>query len=394
MIDAPESPPAGPPNGATSPPGAARPSGPWGRRLTATREQVFAVFFFGAFLFLLYQLYLVFSPFFAPIVWAAILAMVCYPLYQLVLRGTRGRATLAALALTMLATAAVVVPTVSLSSVVTQQAAGFYAQLTEYARSGRLQAQLDRIRDSRLGLFVRTLDREGWEIDYGRLLQRTADATSGVIVAQATAVARNVAVFLLHFSIMVFTLFFFFRDGERMYRGLRELIPMDPVHKDAVFGRLYDTLSAVVRGMIVTALAQGILAWVGLWALDLPFAALLGVLAACASFVPFAGAALVWVPCTLYLATTGEPVRAVILLAYGTLVISMVDNVVRPLVIGGRTRLPTLLLFFGILGGLEAYGVLGVFLGPVLVAIVVAFVNIYREQYAAAEPRPLAPPVV
>ncbi len=87
----------------------------------------------------------------------------------------------------------------------------------------------------------------------------------------------------------------------------------------------------------------------------------------------------------LYLAVTGDLVRAAILLAYGTLVISMVDNVIRPLVIGGQTRLPTLLLFFGILGGLEAYGMLGVFLGPVLVAIVVAFVNIYREQYAAAE---------
>jgi predicted PurR-regulated permease PerM len=128
-----------------------------------------------------------------------------------------------------------------------------------------------------------------------------------------------------------------------------------------------------------------VLTWIALWALGLPYTAFLGVLAGFLSLVPFVGAAGVWVPCTIYLFASGQVVRAFILLAYGSLVISMVDNVLRPLLIGGQTRLPTLFLFFGILGGVQVYGVLGIFLGPVLLAIVVAFVRIYQEQFAVPE---------
>jgi len=183
----------------------------------------------------------------------------------------------------------------------------------------------------------------------------------------------------------VFTLFFLFRDGERMYRSLRDMIPMDPAHKDAIFSVLYQTLSAVTQGMVATAVAQGILTWVALWALDLPYTAFLGVAAGVLSLVPFVGAAGVWIPCTIYLAATGDFMRAIILLVYGSVVISMVDNILRPLLIGGQTRLPTLFLFFGILGGVQVYGVLGLFLGPVLLAIAMAFIRIYQEQFATTE---------
>ena len=390
-------PPAPQPHGATDTvagnevsPGAERDR--WGGRLAVAHDQLFALFFFVAFIFFLYELYRVFSSFLLPIVWAAILAMLFYPLHEVVLRQLRGRVTLAALLLTTLVAAAIVLPTVSLSTVVTRQSASLYQQLTEYVGSGRLKGTVDRIRDSRLGSFVRRLDRQGWDVDWGQIVQRSADTVSNFVVTQATAVARNVAAFVLDFTIMVFTLFFLFRDGERMYRGLRDLIPMDPEHKDAIFHRLYETLSAVMRGMVVTAVAQGVLTSAGLWALGFSYTAFLGVLAGVFSLIPFAGAAGVWLPCTIYLALTGEIVRAVILLAYGVLVISMVDNVLRPLVIGGRTRLPTLFLFFGILGGVQAYGVLGIFLGPVLLAIVIAFINIYKEQYATPEARPAPAP--
>jgi predicted PurR-regulated permease PerM len=359
----------------------------WGQRLTLARERLFAFFFFGVFIFLLYELYQVFAPFLGPIVWAAILTLVFYPLYERVRRGLGGNATLAAFVLTALVTTAIVVPTISLSSVVTRESAAFYQQVTEFVNSGHLKQTVEALQESRPGRLLKRLSRQGWEVDWGAIIQRTADTVS----SHATAFARNVAVFLLDFSIMLFTLFFFFRDGERMFRGFRDLIPMDPQHKDAVFHRLYETLAAVMRGMVVTALTQGVLCWIGLTLLGFPYSAFLGVLAGVFSLFPIVGAAGVWVPCTLYLAFAGELVRATVLLVYGTLVISMVDNVLRPLLIGGRARLPTIFLFFGILGGLEAYGVLGLFLGPVLLSIVVAFVKIYQEQYAGSEPRVLLP---
>ncbi len=351
--------------------------------LGLARGQVVVFFFFAAFLFLLYQLYAVFSGFFGPIIWAAILAMLFFPLYRMVLRWCGGRETVAALTLTIVVTAGIMLPTISLSSVITREGASLYQQLSDYVSSGRLNATVERLRASRPGRLVARI--EGYEIDWSAAARSGVDAASALVVTQVTSVAKNVAVFLLDFTIMVFTLFFLFRDGERMYRTLRDLIPMDPKHKDAIFAVLYQTLSAVTQGMVATALAQGVLTWIALWALGLPYTAFLGVVAGFLSLVPFVGAAGVWVPATIYLAATGDFVRAVILLVYGSVVISMVDNVLRPLLIGGQTRLPTLFLFFGILGGVQVYGVLGLFLGPVLLAIVVAFIRIYQEQFATAE---------
>ena len=381
-------PPSDPPPRTAPPPLTSR----W-RQLTAARGQLFVFFFFAAFLFLLYQLYRVLSGFLAPIAWAAILALVFYPLYLHVLRRWKWRDTSAAMALTALVTACVAVPAVSLSGVVTAQSVGLYKQLSEYVASGKLNQNIQQVRDSRMGRWVQRLNRQGWEIDVGAILSGSAERVSNFAVSQVTAIARNIATFLLDFTIMVFTLFFFFRDGERMYRGLRDVIPMDPHDKDALFYRLYETLSAVMRGMVATAVVQGILTWIGLLIVSMPYAAFLGVLAGFLSLIPIAGPAAVWIPCAIYLAATGDLVRAGILAAYGTIVISLADNVLRPLLIGERTRLPTIFLFFGILGGVDAYGFLGIFLGPVLLALVVAFVNIYKEQYATAEPAPVAPPI-
>jgi len=374
-------PPSSRPPAPDTPADAGRPH--FATSLGLARGQVVVFFFFAAFLFLLYQLYSVFSGFLTPIIWAAILAMLFFPLYTIVLRWCGGRETLAALALTLGITAGVVLPTVSLSSVITREGASLYQRLSEYVTSGELNASIQRLHVSRFGRLVDRL--EGYEIDWNAAARSSVDTVSSVIVSQVTSVARNVAVFLLDFTIMVFTLFFLFRDGEHLYRGLRDLIPMDPGHKDAIFSVLYQTLSAVTQGMVATALAQGVLTWVALWALGLPYTAFLGVVAGFLSLIPFVGAAGVWIPCTIYLAATGDLVRAIILLVYGSLVISMVDNVLRPLLIGGQTRLPTLFLFFGILGGVQTYGVLGIFLGPVLLAIVIAFIRIYQEQFSTVE---------
>jgi len=163
---------------------------------------------------------------------------------------------------------------------------------------------------------------------------------------------------------------------------LRDIIPMEPEHKDEIFHRFYETISAVVQGMIATAIAQGVLAGIGFWTLGMPFSFFFACLAALFSLQPLGGSAVVWLPCALYLGFAGSWTKTIILIAYGTFIISGVDNIIRPLIIGGRTNLPTFFLFFGILGGLQAYGFLGIFLGPVVLATIVAFVKIYKEEYA------------
>jgi predicted PurR-regulated permease PerM len=187
--------------------------------------------------------------------------------------------------------------------------------------------------------------------------------------------------FVTNFFFTVFALFFFFRDGEKMVRAFRDLIPMEAEHKDAILARFYDTVSAVVQGTLITAAVQGLLAGIGIAIVGVPFAILLGVATSFISLLPFGGP-LVWISVVIYLLIGGAYFRAAFLVAWGVLVIGSADNVIRPLIIGGRTQIPTIFLFFGILGGLQAYGFLGIFLGPAVIAILVAFIRIYREEYA------------
>jgi len=181
-----------PPSRSSAPPVAAVPGGApelgpvpprpgrdrWGRRLAVAREQVFAGFFFAMFLFLLYQLYRVFTPFLGPIVWAAVLAIVFYPLYLRLLRAMRSNTTVAAATMTAIVTVSIVVPTASLSTVVTNESVGLYQQLTEWVRSGQLDQRVQQVRASRVGRLVQRLGRQGWEMDWGALVQRSADTIS------------------------------------------------------------------------------------------------------------------------------------------------------------------------------------------------------------------------
>jgi len=352
-----------------------------------SRQQLFAAFFFAVFLFLLAQLYSLFFAFLVPLIWAVIFVLTFYPGYTVLLGLLGGRRTLASLLMTVFIVLLVAVPVFFFSSVLTSQVLDFYQRVQEAAYSGELQQIFSSWRETWLGRLWQKWGPQisAFEIDIPSLALRGANAASQLIVGQATGIARNLFMFLFDFLIMSFSLFFLFRDGEGFYRTLRDLIPMEPEHKEEIFQRFYETVSAVVQGMVATAVVQGFLAGVGFWALGIPFSFFLGCASALFSLQPIGGAAVVWVPCVIYLGLAGAWGKALILLGYGIFIVSGVDNVLKPLIIGGRTKLPTLFLFFGILGGLQAYGFLGIFLGPVVLAIIMAFVNIYKEEYGQQE---------
>lgn len=349
-----------------------------------TRQQLFAAFFFAVFLFLLFQLYSLFSLFLKPLIWTVILVLTFYPLFTLLLGWLQGRRSLAALLLTLLIVLLIIIPLSLFSSVLTAQVVDFYQGVQSAVQSGELQTLLSGWRETYFGhLWQKWGPRIAtFDIDLPSVTLTAANTVSQLVVSRVTDVAKNLLILLFDFSIVSFSLFFLFRDGESLYITFRDLIPMEPRHKDEIFRQFYETVSAVVQGMVATAAAQGVLAGVGFWALGLPFSFFLACASAVASFQPFGGAAAVWLPCVIYLGLSGSWWRAIFLLLYGILIVSGIDNVLKPLIIGGRTKLPTLFLFFGILGGLQAYGFLGVFLGPVVLATIVAFINIYKETYA------------
>ena len=358
-----------------------------------SREQLFAAFFFAVFLFLLFQLYLFLAPFSAPLIWAAILALTFYPLTIWLVDRFGGRRGLAAFVLVTAVTVGAILPAFLLGSVLVGQASGAYQRVQHLVRSGEFPSLIDQVRASPLGgLWDRVSPLlAGISIDVSDLILRATNWVSDQIINQATSLARNVLVSVFNFTIMVVALFFFFRDGEAMAARFKGLLPMERAHKDAVFDRLYATLTAVVQSMVVTAAMQGVLAGLGYWLIGgiVGFSLFLGFLTGLASFLPLAGPAIVWSSTAIYLALTGHVGRAIGMVAWGALVVSTADNWVKPLFIGGRAKLPTFPLLIAILGGLQVYGFLGVFLGPVLLAILFVFVDIYREEYEYSEESPL-----
>jgi predicted PurR-regulated permease PerM len=350
-----------------------------------SRAQLFAVFFFAVFLYLLYQFYLVFNGFLGPLSWAGILALVFYPTYRRLSALLRQRESLAAFLLTTLVIVVVIVPTIWLTVRLASESVAAYQHVQTTIQSGQADEMIASLLASRVGrVWTRIAPQlESWNLDLRSLILKGGDAVSGVLMGSVSAMAANAIRFVVNFFLTTFALFFFFRDGERMVRGLRDLLPMERRHTDAILARFYDTLSAVVQGTLATSIAQGVLAAFGFWILDVPFVLLLSVAAAFLSLLPM-GAPVVWLSVVGYLAFYGAYGKAIFLLLYGTFIISGADNVIRPLIIGGRTNIPTIFLFFGILGGMQVYGFLGVFLGPALIATLVAFIRIYREQYTTA----------
>jgi predicted PurR-regulated permease PerM len=350
-----------------------------------TRQQLFAVFFFAMLLFLLYQFYRILEIFLTPLFWAAVLALIFHPMQRWLKRRLRGRAALAAFVLTTVVIGTVIVPMIVVGALLVNESVDAFETVQRVVKDGSAAAWLESTRLSAMGFVLDLLPESLREMrrTLPEMALRASNAASGFLVEQATGVVKNTLLFVLHFFLTTIALFFFLRDGDRMTAYLRSVIPMEPKDRDHIFERLADTLTAVIQGTILTASAQGLLAGIGYWLAGVEFAVLLGVATALLSLLP-GGAPVVWVPVMIYVAAVHSFGWAIFLLIWGAAAIGGIDNVIRPLVIGGRTQIPTVFLFFGILGGLRVYGIIGMFLAPVVIAILVAFVRIYREQYATA----------
>lgn len=350
-----------------------------------TRRQLFGVIFFLVFLLLLWHLVHILEPFFPPITWAVILATATYPLYTRLWRSMGGRSNLAASCMTVVVLLAVVLPAIYGIILAAQQAVEAYDQVAAWLKSGHMQD---------LGTLMGTIPGIGpavqrWiqeaivsrsESIQNSLLEG-GKVVSSFLISQSVDFAMNAFLLATNFIVMIFTLFFVFRDGEHAFARVRRAIPLEEDHKEKIFTRLQTTLHAVVRGTLVTALAQGAVSGIIYFFLGLPYATFLGFLSFLVSFLPFGGTAIVWVPVALYLLFTGAVVKAVILIAAGVGLVGLMDNLLQPILVGTEAKLPMLPLFFASLGGLAYYGFLGLFLGPILLAAVLETFAIYQDEY-------------
>ncbi len=349
-----------------------------------TPRQISVLTFLVLLVLVFFQLIGVFRIFLIPILWAIILAIVVYPLYERLFRVFGKKKNLAAATVTLLVILITAGPMVFFSGTLVREALDFYGKVSSWIESKEPQGAWLEILNSPLGGLWREIQEKtaSLKIEIVPLTVNFLERLTNSIVGQMQAGAKNFLVFVFDYCVTVFALFFFLRDGEALARGFQHFFPLPEKHKETVVGRLEETVSAVVRGVGITGLTQGVLAGLAFWVLGVPYPLFLSLLTAFLAFVPLGGAVMVWFPSALYLYFSDHTGRAVILFLWGVLVISMVDNFLKPMLIGEKVRLPVLFLFFAILGGLSYYGFIGVFLGPVVLTLFLTLIRIYRQEYS------------
>lgn len=347
------------------------------------RKQVFAWFFLAIFLLLIYLFYQILSPFVLALFWGSILTLTLYPIYVRLTKLLRGRKNISAMIMTVLSTFLIILPLVFISATVAVDMFDIYQSVTDNVEVSELKTSLEKLKGliplSVLQDLENKLQIE--EVNVHQMALKGLGSVSGYIINEVQSAATNLTGLLVNFGMMIFALFFFFRDGERMLDRLKYLIPMKDQQKDEIFNKFYDTLNAVIVGVMVTAAIQGILQGLIFWALGISYAVLGGVLTFVFALIPIGGAVIVWLPVGLYLVFTGSLYTGIAVLVLGGVVVSSVDNILKPMIIGGKVKLSTLFLVLTIFGSLSVFGFTGIILGPVLLAIFMSFIEIYKTEY-------------
>jgi predicted PurR-regulated permease PerM len=328
-----------------------------------------------------YLVFRIIEPFLAPIAWALFIGFLLQPQQARLTQWLRGRASIAAFGLTMLVLVLFLGPLTALAFAFARQAADLAGRLQDWM-SGQDQSTLTHLdRLPVIGNLLDWLERnfqistthvQEWVVEGAQRLFQQLATYGGVAFLGAVGT-------VLSFTVMLFILFFIIRDGRAIARLGAALVPLPPERREDLAARIASVTRAVVRGTVVTAIVQGCLTGIGFAAVGLPAPVVFGVLAALLSVVPFGGTALVWAPAVVVLLAQGRYTQAVILVIFGA-VISSVDNFLKPMLISGRTVLPTLAVFIGVLGGLAAFGMIGLFLGPVVIALVLALIEFSKER--------------
>jgi predicted PurR-regulated permease PerM len=330
-------------------------------------------------------LYRVVEPFLAPLAWATVLGYLLHPLQSRVTRWFRGRAGFAALALTTASFVVFIGPLMLLGGAFATQVGLLVSSLQHLVAELRIGSVQDLVAlpaaqatllwlEAHFGVSADQL--RGW-------LEAGAEQALQPLAALGGRAFLGALGTVVSFTMTVFLLFFFLRDGRRLYAAALGLIPLDEPRKLRLAHHMGDVTRAVVFGTLATSVVQGISVAIGFILVGLPSPVVFGVASAVLSVLPIGGTAFVWGPAAAWLLMTGQVGAGSFLLVWGGLIVGLADNLLRPLLISGRSEVPTLAVFVGVLGGLAAFGIVGMFLGPLVISLAVALVRFADESLAS-----------
>ncbi len=346
------------------------------------REHIFLIFILFLTFFSIYLLYQILSPFLSSIVWAILLAIIFYPLFQKLQHLLKKREVLSALIMTLLVLIVIVLPLTLLMASLASDAIDIYHQVEEMIKTGQLQAYFERIKEIPILKWI--LAGLGQHIDLSQtnplpLLLNNLNRISTFIFNQTTILLRGFSTFIAGFFFTLLSLYYLFKDGSHLFGRLKEIIPLPSRERDLLIRRFEDMIYATIYGGILIAMIQGVLGGLSFWVLGLPSPIFWGAAMGLLSFIPIGGTALIWAPAAIILLIGGSVLKGLILLGLGVLVISMVDNILKPLFISTRTNIHPLLLFFAVLGGIQAFGLIGLIAGPLIATLFLTLIEIYIQ---------------
>jgi len=326
----------------------------------------------------LYFCYVIARPFLTPVFLAVVIAIVFHPIQVRVQSRFRGR-NAAALISTTLVLIVLVVPAIGLGVVVSREVHGLYRLLDERsAQQGGWNPYAMHMVDRLLGWAGQYIDIKS--LDMRGALLRWLEQISRVLFSWGAHILSNILTLFAEAVIAFFTLFFLFREGGSIALRAASVLPLRTDQVDRLFTGINNSIIANVYGCLAVGVAQGTLLSLGFWVLGLPSPVLWGLVTALFSLIPIIGSAAVWGPAVIVLMVAEHWWKGLILLGWGAAVVGQIDGLVRPYVIGQRAKMHTLLVFFALLGGVETFGVMGLFIGPVALAITLVVLEMLHEE--------------
>ena len=344
-----------------------------------TSDRLTTVLSYGVLLLLIYLVFRIYEPFLAALGWAAILVIFFYPMHQWVMR--RLTASRAAVLSTLAVTFLLIVPAILVTTLFVREALA----ISRGVQSAFVAEHAPMVAKSWswIAKHVPGLDPNA---DVVEMLEKGVQKQAGFLAERIGTILRNIAAFIFDLFVMLFAIFYFFRDADSIIRGVRSILPFDADHRDTMIAQARDLISASVTTSLIIAAMQGVLGGLGFALVKLPTPLFWGVAMGFFSLVPVVGSGLIFVPAALWLGFTGHWGRAILLLVICAGVSTVVDNVVRPVLLGGRTELSWLVIFISVVGGVSLFGMLGLVLGPILVATAAGVLAVYVD-------RPESPPI-
>jgi predicted PurR-regulated permease PerM len=319
------------------------------------------------------------QAFLVPIALAAVFATIFNPLYQGFLRTFRGRRTLAAFFCCLVLFLGLILPLYGVAHLVTLEAIHFYQSVEDDVTRLVQGGDANLIRRIKSLPLLNRLPLE--TVNWGEGLRNAAAGVATFMGALINRMSRSTLEFVVLLFITLFTLFYFFRDGPRMVRKLRSLVPLDREYKNALGARFTSVARATVKGTLLIALVQGALSGLTLWIFGVGSPFLWGVVATLFSIIPLVGAWLILYPAAFIQAVQGNYWQAIGILVVTIVVIVNVDNLLRPRLVGQETGMHDLMVFFSTLGGIGLFGATGFILGPMVAALFLALLDIYSQEF-------------